>query len=171
MQMTIYVPDDLKAQIDEVKDEVNWSALACRAFREKVVELLMQRKETLDMEEVIQRLKVSKEKEQSELFKLGYELGQKWASNDAEVGELKKLEDARDPREGWYFDDPRFRQQGSDAERFYFILYPTGEDVHGNTEDDFWGWQVDNGEQHGPGFVRGFAEGAMSIWEQVRGKI
>lgn len=40
VRMTISVPKDLKKQMDAVKEPVNWSAEASRAFREKLVELL-----------------------------------------------------------------------------------------------------------------------------------
>jgi predicted transcriptional regulator len=43
-RVTLYIPDDLKARMDEVSEAVNWSAIAQQAFRDVVINLEADRK-------------------------------------------------------------------------------------------------------------------------------
>ena len=91
---TITVPADLKARMDQVKQPVNWSALACRAFEHKLAELITE-KGTRNMSDVILRLRASKQRLDSELYKEGKGNGEAWAKDEAEAEELQALADAR----------------------------------------------------------------------------
>ena len=53
---TISVPLELKKRMDKVKEDVNWSALACRAFEQKLAEVAS-KKENKTMNDVITRLR------------------------------------------------------------------------------------------------------------------
>ena len=52
---TISIPPDLKARMEAVDEPVNWSALACRAFEQKLAEII-KRKGSSNMNDVINRL-------------------------------------------------------------------------------------------------------------------
>jgi hypothetical protein len=58
-RVTLYIPGDLKARMDEI-EAVNWSAIAQQAFKEVVINLAA-RKETATMDDVVERLRASKE--------------------------------------------------------------------------------------------------------------
>ena len=88
---TISVPGDLKARMDRVKEPVNWSALACRAFEAKLAEIAA-RKENKTMIDVVERLRDSLRNQQGESFNEGYETGRKWAENTATAVQLDRLE-------------------------------------------------------------------------------
>ena len=56
---TISIPRALKSRMDEVTENVNWSAVAARSFEDKLAEIIS-RKEIREMEEVVERLRASK---------------------------------------------------------------------------------------------------------------
>src|SRR4051812_9338803 len=89
-RVTLYVPDDLKARMDEVGELVNWSAIAQRAFGEAVASHRL-RKDPTDMKEVIERLRASKERIEAQAESYGKECGKKWAMQSAEYDELKRI--------------------------------------------------------------------------------
>jgi len=167
MRMTISVSDELKRRMDKVKEDVNWSALACRAFQEKLVELA-KKKGAPTMKDVIERLKVSREKGANAAYKSGFEAGQKWAREKAEAPQLERLERRRDPQHDWYF------TEGSSAygacEHFYFIIEPDQDGDRGAARV-FWEQVGLEEESKDETVVQGFAEGAMDVWDEVKDKI
>ena len=89
-RLNISVPQNLKKRMDKVREPVNWSALACEAFERELGEIAS-RKETKKMTDVIQRLRASRMKGDSESKRLGREAGQYWAKDRAEAHELERL--------------------------------------------------------------------------------
>ena len=167
MRMNISVSDELKARMDKVEC-VNWSAIACQAFSEKLATLLAGK--VKNMQDVIQRLKASKQMTDNDTAKRGFAEGQDWAKQHAEAIQLKQLSEARDRNHDWSFD-----VGGSaygPAERFFFIIDPAAD---GDREQavDFWQQILgDDAEQLTESeFVQAFAEGAMNIWAQVEDKL
>ena len=65
---------------------LNWSKEACQAFEGKLGKLVRQ-KENLDMEDVINRLRTSRNEADERLDDEGYAEGQEWAKRRAEAGE------------------------------------------------------------------------------------
>jgi hypothetical protein len=171
---TISVPLDLKKRMDKVKEDVNWSALACQAFEGKLAEIAA-KKETKTMEDVIQRLRGSLRQHESETYKEGYEFGQEWAQKTAEAGELKRLERAIDQHQrNWEETFEVFEgQSGGVPARgwVYSLIWPA--DTEFDKEDDFWGAAIgdDLSPVDEPQFVRGFAEGAVDIWRQLKSRV
>jgi hypothetical protein len=95
MRTSISVPLALKKRMDAAKEQINWSAIACRAFEEKLAEIASRkRRKTLD--DVIQRLRGSKQKEEDEQYKIGYEAGRTSRPDRGRVG----LATGDDPRQG-----------------------------------------------------------------------
>ncbi|MBU1702315.1 MAG: hypothetical protein KJ970_12030 [Candidatus Eisenbacteria bacterium] len=175
---TISVPADLKRRMDKVTEPVNWSALACQAFQGKLAEIAS-KKEKKNMSDVIERLRASKRSSDSECYKDGYAAGQEWAKNRAEARELERLDSlqarlAHEPSYGWneYFDSDYGSSAYGLGERLYFDLDP---EYNGDRSaaKDFWECVV--GEKISSDlpdeFIRGFAEGALSIWNEVQGKL
>lgn len=96
-RMTIYVADELKARIDDQKENVNWSEVACRAFEIRLGELAAAKQEKT-MSEVIERLRASKLKSEDKMTAAGRESGRWWATHRAEYDALKRIAeiDSRD---------------------------------------------------------------------------
>src|SRR5262245_7258555 len=88
---TISVPPELKAKMDAVTDEINWSALACRAFEDKLADLVA-KQVMRDRQDVITRLRASKRRTEDEHYQEGQKAGRAWAEATAEAGELQRLE-------------------------------------------------------------------------------
>jgi hypothetical protein len=174
--MTITVRADLKARIDDVKGEANWSAVACRAFEQELAEIT-RRKGANAVKETIERLRASRRRLNDDRFQEGFAMGQTWAKLSAEAGELERLAELRDrsrqDSRGWQgnFDLPDGAGAYSAAERIAFVIL--GGDCVGDRGEasNFWEQQVGQ-EKHPPDeFVRGFAEGALEVWDLVKDEI
>lgn len=171
----ISVPRDLKQRMSKVKEEVNWSAIACQAFAGKLAEIAS-RKELKDMSDVIERLRASTQRASSEEFRAGCEAGQKWAKNRAEAIELQRLEEFQDALErevttswnAFFCDDPHSASSAyTVAEKLFFVIQP---ECQGDREgaDAFW---RKAGDKLSPEFLRGFGEGALAVWSAVKGQL
>src|SRR5260370_8114024 len=75
---TITIPSDLKARMDAIGEEVNWSAVASRAFEARLAEIISKRG-AKKMEDVVTRLRASKNKAQDEAKTRGIEAGEERA--------------------------------------------------------------------------------------------
>jgi len=174
-KMTIYVPDNLKERMDRIKEDVNWSNIACRGFEQKLGEIAS-RKEKKKMADAVQRLRAWKHQHESRLFKEGFDWGQDWAKDDASVTQLKRLEMlynrlSNEPVYNW---EHFFAFDANNAYTVYELLYFQLEPDHNGDREsarDFWERAVgDDGDtniQEGE-LVRGFAEGALDIWRSVK---
>ncbi len=170
---TITVPPDLKARMEAVEEPVNWSAIACRAFEQRLAEIT-KRRGARDMQEVINRLRASKQKPEDERYNEGREAGQEWARNQAEAAELIRLEKLREHSgaSDWEaFFTTGEREAYGVPQHFVFQVFPEW-DGSREASRDFWETQAgdDNGYPD-DAFVRGFAEGALEIWDQVKGEL
>jgi hypothetical protein len=174
--MTITVRADIKARINEVKDEANWSAVACRAFEQELAEVI-KLKGADAVKDTIERLRASRRRLNDDRFQEGFAMGQAWAKVSAEAGELERLADLRDrsSQDGWgwegNFDPPDGASAYSAAERIAFVILAEEYDGDWGEASNFWEQQAGQ-EKHPPDeFVRGFAEGALEIWDLVKDEI
>ena len=90
VRFNITIPDDLKARMKEVREDVNWSTVAAHAFEQKLAEIL-KRKGPKDMKSAIERLRASKQRLDNEEYEAGFEAGQNWAMESAEAWELTNI--------------------------------------------------------------------------------
>jgi hypothetical protein len=143
--------------MDETGEAVNWSALAQAAFKEAILNLAV-RKETATMDDVIKRLRASKQAYDGVEAEAGFAAGERWAKEDAEYGELKRVADAaRDPR-----------LVISAASLVQLI------DPHNNMGSHDWAsfWEsAEAGDRPTDEWLSGFAEGAASIYWQVKDQL
>jgi hypothetical protein len=172
VRTTISVPRDLKARMDKVKEPVNWSALACRAFEDKLAEIAS-RKEWKVMSDVVERLRASVRNEQGESFNAGYELGRAWVMNAAEAPQLKRMEAFRKAMK---------TKSSTDWESWFWIrgnykpwlelvaIIRDDKNLRAYTALGFWKELVgepstkpDDGD-----FLRGFVDGAVDLWVEVQ---
>lgn len=172
---SVYVPDDLKARMDAVDDDVNWSALAVVAFEAKLAEIA-ERRENKTMDDVVQRYRASRLKAGSEDFAQGSEAGVSWARESAEWSEMDRLGRVGDP-DRWLCEeapgasflfviDPAMFD-GQDPRR-WFRRFPTAlRDQIGM----FWLEQAGSEEGPSTDFVRGFVAGAHGVFSEVRKRL
>jgi hypothetical protein len=156
-----------------VPEEVNWSAIACRAFEATLAEIAA-RKERKTMEDVIQRLRGSKQRAEDDQYREGEEAGRRWAENEAEADELARLESCRQAA-GYDWDRLFY---GSDAgvydvdEWLFFRIRP---DCEGDRSEARHFWEVVLGKEahtaDNPSFVQGFVEGALGLWAEVKNRL
>src|SRR5262245_6618214 len=109
---TISIPQGLKDRMDAVGEQVNWSAVAARAFEEKVLEISLREKRTMDKQDVIRRMQLAAEREEEEDRAAGLAAGREWAATQGPRA-LRRLKK-------W------FEDFGSDWDRLDTL---TGEDV------------------------------------------
>ena len=88
---SVSLPAGLKRRMDKVKEPVNWSALACRAFENELADIAS-KKEKKDMNDVVDRLRSSLRGNEEKAYKEGFAFGQWWASHRAEASFLQRLE-------------------------------------------------------------------------------
>ena len=192
---TITVPRDLKRRMRAFHGSVNWSAVACRAFSEKVDELSLSEK-AQSMDDVVSRLKRLKaELSEGEAYKHGHAAGRDWAMNQALPDQLERIESfrnstadnewlatfrtrkgARDlalsilgkPLDGGDEEHPR-RRPGRKRRR---RLDASERHEHrGRPAVQFWRSLVEPGDVTDTDYFRGFAEGAIEVWRDVRDRL
>jgi hypothetical protein len=158
--------------MDKVKEDVNWSALACLAFDKKLGEIAST-KENQEMADIVQRLRASKQQNDGEANKNGFDCGEGWAARSAEASELERLErqidSLRTDCQMWL--DGNACSAYGPCESLVFAMHPESD---GDREfaSDFWeSLKLDGEPWNDAEFVRGFAEGAMSIWLEVKNQI
>jgi hypothetical protein len=126
------------------------------------------------MQAAIERLRRSKEESDAENRRVGWESGQRWAMEDAEFVQLKELADFRD-RRGQEWDSFFVPTEYSDCrpdEMIFFALYPDregerlekGDFSHAVTGDGY----LDLTDMS---ILRGFVEGALAFWDEVKDQL
>src|SRR5262249_39839490 len=136
---TISVPQDLKERMDAVTEPVNWSALACRAFEEKLGEIAA-KKARKTMDDVIQRLRASKQSGDDGSYNEGEEEGRRWALGKAEAKELERLHRFQQ-RYGRGWDGFFIEEQNSAwsvSDWLAFEILPAEKNEDRQAAEDFW---------------------------------
>ncbi len=176
---TISIPRALKRRMDEVEGPVNWSGVAAAAFEAKLKEL-QSRMEAKSVEEAVRRLRAAAELEANEDYQDGLQAGRDWAMEAATPKQLRRIADylERDRRESpgipWW-DVDQHRRTGAPigvAERFVAVARP-GREADGGAAQEFWEEALgDDAPRVGDAdFLRGFGEGAVEVWNQVRDRL
>lgn len=139
--LNVYLPDALKAEMDHVKG-VNWSQVAQEAIRGAVA-----RSKPMDnIEAVAERLKNT-----GGTRARGFEAGVEWAKSTADAAELEVLE-------VWDW-EALYRDVG-DHEVVAISLFVAEFGYEGVR--DLMGGRVTESR------LRGFVEGALSVWNQAK---
>jgi hypothetical protein len=164
---TISIPDDLKAEMDALGNEVNWSATAAEAFRAQIerIKVRRSRNEGKRMSAAIQRLKASKVDYEGEAHERGHEDGVRWAMERAEYAELKRLSEA------WPQVDTTETIDALGAPGVFLRMILDEDDFGGRQSiEDFWtNLGKDSRDQDAYSFQYwdGFGEGALEVFEKV----
>jgi hypothetical protein len=168
--MTIYVPDDLKARIDQFPEKRIWSRVAQDAF-EAELNRRNAIKESNTMNDVIERLRASKLEQTRVDREAGWHAGVEWAKQIAEYADLKRaaaanelVGSASDP----ISDDDG---DGSDpATDLYVAAYDDDARDYGDVKEFV---EIAFGPDAEPSAdaCRGFLKGAASVWAEVKGHL
>jgi hypothetical protein len=164
---TISISDALKKRMDRVKEPVNWSAVASEAFELKLGEIARQQKEKT-MDTVVARLRASKIQSGTSAEKHGREVGIGWAKGAAEFDELRRLSKLNADE---FFNENSWGGSNAFGPSEILAFNILGEEQPFTRSDasDFWENIVDriDDEVDSLDFLRGFTEGALSIYGQV----
>jgi hypothetical protein len=173
-KFNITLSAELKRRMMAVKEQTNWSQIAARAFEQHLAELL-KRKRNLEISDVVNRLRALNAQEASEVYQTGFEAGRKWAENSARPRELKRLSRWRHSQitswdDEWTWTDDDQRSAYSRSEDFAFTIHPD-RDGDRSVADEFWKNSVGLSEQPEGEYTRGFANGALAVWDEVKGQL
>lgn len=167
---TVPLPADLKRRMENAGEVVNWSAGAARAFETVLAEIAF-RNERKNMDDVIQRLRASKQESDAESYKDGFCVGEEWAKSAASALELKRLQRCRDRSRDWTFETDERDAWGA-CEWLYFQIHP--ENDHDRREaEGFWDEVLDTNDDRRfePAFLQGFANGALNVWCEAKSQV
>jgi hypothetical protein len=169
---TISIADDLKRRMDRVRKPVNWSSVAAEAFERRLNVMAQNKQEKSSMEAVIARLRASRDQRGLDEFALGEARGSEWAMKIAEYAELSRLEKHFDVTDMLEHYNDRTKSVFSWAERLAFTTLPMRPLGQYTSQDaaKFWARAGVLEPRHlqSAEFLRGFVEGAVSIFEQVK---
>jgi hypothetical protein len=122
-------------------------------------------------DEVVQRLRASKLEYDEQQFQFGREAGCEWASKLASAEDLVRLSDFRDSTRDWVSAfEPNGQPPYKVAEWFVLHVLNAARKI---APEQFWENFRDS-EETGkvyPLFVRGFAEGALEVWDAVKAQL
>jgi hypothetical protein len=158
---TISIPQELKDEMDAVKDQVNWSAVAARAFRSELARIATTRRRTMTKEDVVKRLKAEQEKEGAESKARGKRAGRMWAERHAGPGELRRLMKLFNASETSF---------GS-MEELHTALHPGDPDDLDTFKEEAVGFQEWDEVNDDLDFVEGFVDGATDVWDEVENEL
>jgi hypothetical protein len=170
---TISIPAGLKAQMEAVDVPVNWSAVACAAFKQKLAEIIT-RKGPRDMGDVIARLRASKQRRADERYQKGFADGRQWAETKAEAEDLERIELF------WQQSEPVFRGDHFSTEMAYgacecfFAAIRPEDEGNRRAAKDFWEMVAgDDCEvlRADTRYVHGFTLGALEVWDEVKDQL
>jgi hypothetical protein len=173
---TISIPAELKARMDAVRESVNWSAVAARAFESRLLEIELRSKHTMSREDVLRRLKAVDEEEAIQERDEGKTAGQSWAEESATPKQLRRLQEmANDP----YGLDNAIRLMADrrnigTAWRLYLVLNPSmREEASKNDVAAFWEEALGDDRERiaDKDFACGFVEGALYVWKELQDEL
>jgi len=193
---TITVPRELKQRMKLAGTRVNWSAVACEAFEQKLDELGPIETIT-SIDDAVERMRSAQSQPVSQppVDRAGQEAGKHWALNFAIPAQLKRIEALKNELSGDDWIDlmlsregprelaqciepslesgskrrppPRRRPRGADSSKR--PARGRGPD-HRYPEREIWKSILDR-RPESPHFFLGFAEGALEIWKQIKDRL
>jgi hypothetical protein len=178
-RLTITVPLSVKEQMDQLKEPVNWSAVAAEAFQRKVIEVRSGRAKAMTKAKVIERLRAAG-KADPKGFEAGRAFGRKWAEEKALPRHLRVL--AKNPNEAWEgYENPETDPELSMRIAWTILEGDVGKPLSMDTAGQlglyfpdvasFWREAVgleDVRVADGEDFARGFIAGALEVWEEIK---
>ena len=192
IRTTITVPPELKARMEAVGSQINWSAVACEAFEARLASHMPEEPPMPELpkrEDAVDRLRRLKNQPEStgrRHASRAFLLGKHWAMSDAHPNELARLEafcrqyEVNRPVGDWKIS---LHDRGAFKKLFRELtLSILGFDRLADVDraraemQPFWEQRVgvvfDRTQAPGappdPEFVSGFTQGALEFWEDVK---
>ncbi len=168
-KISIYVPDDMKARMDNADERGNWSGIAQQAFDLELTHLEAV-KEIKTMTDVVERLRASKQKSTKSSHGDGRTAGREWAMHSAEYNELRRVAEL----------DVNDLYQGTDwAVRVIVTVAIVGDRSEANQMvrsdgdmADIYGVDEENVTASlTVDYLAGFVEGATEVWGEIKSEI
>jgi hypothetical protein len=197
LRTTITVPRELKQRMKQAGARVNWSAVACEAFEQKL-EAIGPIKTITSIDDAVERMRSAHEQPASQppVDRAGQEAGMHWALNFALPAQLNRIEALKNemsdvdwidlmlscegPRELAQRIEPslesgsqrrsppsRRRLRGADSSK---RPAKGGGPGHRHPEREIWQSILDR-RPESPRFFLGFADGALEIWKQIKDRL
>ena len=174
IRTSISIPRALKRAMDKAEEPVNWSRIAATAFEQRLLELAA-RKQSKSLDDVARRLRNTQQRstKMSSVFREGYDLGRRWAENEARVDGLTRLEELKDELGAdWpsYFKS-KAKDRSSACQMLAMQLHPEWEEAGDWTLARDWWKDIGDGDEtkaYQADYLRGFAEGALDLWSKVK---
>jgi len=159
VRLSISVSDELKAEMDQIETRVNWSAVAQSAFTREIA--LQKPIGVDDMDQVVERLRISKETTIDKQISLGRNYGAEWAQKRAQYTDLRSLaeiavDDLSEDDSRWnlrVFTDAMWGREYDPKEVMDFCENALGEKEPSAAE------------------IKGFIWGAQDVWDEVAEKL
>jgi hypothetical protein len=160
-KITIYVPDDLKAEMDAAEgQQPNWSSVAQEAFQLECRRIANRKKGLGKMSQVIERLRKSKYQFSNQEKIAGYAAGREWSMERASFAELERIASLE-----LVSDDLPF-----DTAPYLVLKYITGAKPEKVDLEEFWErWA--NRKDPSEDFVLAFVDGARNVYDEVADKL
>lgn len=164
-RMNISLPDELKDRMDALKEPVNWSGVAAKAYLDKLEELDPTPRE-ITMAEVVERLRASRSAHVTEpavepsvdRYGEGLIAGMAWAREVAEWPALMQLE-----RIAGSAAPSQWKEEGDLVEAVQDAVAP-------DDRASFWQERADNPAPP-TRYIHGFTDGALTILEEVKKRL
>jgi hypothetical protein len=151
-RISLYVPDDLKARMDQV--DLNWSDIARPAFMSALA--IQKQRSDQTMESAIERLRASKAESNKRDELTGKADGRDWAEKHAEYDELRRIAEIEFNHGMNYFDT------------LYAAIDPEKELSKREFKEQIFGDEyADITEEYAEAFI----EGAQGFFNEVADKL
>jgi len=190
-RFNITIPPGLKARIEAAPPE-NWSAVAARAFEQRLLEL-ESKKEVEGRRDLIARLKAADELDHNEDYEAGRAAGERWAQQEARPRQLRNIPQLRNLRRSMDESSaslpPGFAGVAQDAAlgvgpgvgwHVYFGMlgrravtnWAEVKAIFAEAEA-FWRGVLgdDNHRIESAFFGQGFVDGALAVWDAVKDQL
>lgn len=153
-RINVSVPDDLKERMSALDDRVNWSEVAQAAFEREVSNRTFKGE---DMEDVIERLRVSKAEFKLTEHEKGKRDGIEWAKRFANYKDLEQI--------GGFF-------WPEDDEGDFSVQFDRAVGLNPERGESFWlDEETSRVKRPSNDYVEGYVEGAEEVWKAVEEKL
>jgi hypothetical protein len=156
-RLSIYVTDELKARMDDVGDDVNWSEVVRPAIQSAIA--IHQQRRSPSMTNAVERLRASKQEAEREDSEAGKAAGRHWAQHHASYKELRRVSEI----------DPNPSDENADWTNLKGAIDPDDELDHRGFLCEIG--LDEQGEEVSGKYLAGFIEGAKEFFDEVKHKL
>jgi hypothetical protein len=150
--------------MDQVAEQVNWSAVASEAFQRRVNEIRRGRTRMMSKAKIVERLRNAGQVDPKGA-EAGFACGRKWAEEKALPRYLRRI--AAGVGDDVFNDDPEWTAN---------LCTRLSQTITDDDSPDVQFWEEAIGKDgnslmNNEDFARGFLAGALEVWEEVRDEL